>query len=365
MIYLQPTTIILTNFMPRLMLLLKKYNNYYLLLILISLFSCNNEDITKVNAISIKTIDETSEKPVGTPFVFKVETDTSLEISQEATYTVNDTAVDGNSFVSFTPGVFEVKSFYQGFESNVLDVNFVIPTAYSQKVLVEDYTGTWCGFCPGIAYAIEEAKLQTDKVISVAIHIRQNDPYIFDGSTALSDIFEIGGLPEGRVNRTIFWDSPQHENLDQAIGLTGVSAPLGLAIQSTINGNNIDLSVQVGFDTDYTQNLGVVVYLLENDLIYDQTNYTNLFPVGQYVNPLVDFEHNDVLRAVYTDYLGESIPSTETVADNVFTLNLSKAIPASIENTSHLHLIAFVVDKTTNTVINVQEAAVGEDKTFD
>ena len=52
-----------------------------------------------------------------------------------------------------------------------------VPIEYKQYVLVEDYTGTWCGYCTRVSFAIEELKKQTNDAVVIAIH--QGDPMQF------------------------------------------------------------------------------------------------------------------------------------------------------------------------------------------
>ena len=346
---------------------MKYFNNnilFFLVIIVFTLSSCNNEDINKINVIDISTT--TSELPVGNSFVFKVLTDTNEDVTSITEITVNNNLINTNEFSALTAGEYTVKAVYNEVESEPLIVRAVNPTDYSQKVLVEDFTGVWCGNCPRVSYAIEQLKLQSDKIVSVAVHLyNANDPYSFDGSILLNDDLNIGGLPEGRLNRTNFWQSHQQDHLDQAFDLTGFAAPLGLAINSEISSSTINATIRVGFGETYSANLGVVVYLVENGLIHDQVNYTeNLFGSGN-VDPLLNFEHNDVLRAIFTNHFGDVIPSAEAQEGVTYILNLEKTIPSSVEDNDNLHLVAFVINKDTGEVINAQEAAVGEDKDFD
>lgn len=212
--------------------------------------------------------------------------------------------------------------------------------------------------------SIEQAKFQSDKVVSVAVHLySNNDVYNFEGSTLLNEEFEVGGLPEGRLNRINIWTPIQQENLDEVLDLTGFS-PIGIAMNSQVNGNLLNTEINIKFIETFELPLKLVLYLVENDLIHDQTNYTeNLFSDG-FEDPLVDFVHNDVLRAIYTDYLGNTIPSTEPLAKNIYTVDLQNEIPNTVENNTNLHLVAFVVNATTKEVINVREIAVVNRKIF-
>ena len=40
--------------------------------------------------------------------------------------------------------------------SNTVELNAVAST-HTTKVMIEDYTGTWCGYCPRVASALEDA----------------------------------------------------------------------------------------------------------------------------------------------------------------------------------------------------------------
>jgi len=183
-----------------------------------------------------------------------------------------------------------------------------------------------------------------------------------DGYEVLTDDFveEDGQVPfpSVRLNRINKWIDDVN-NIEGAINLTGYGANLGLSINSSITSSTVNASIQVGFNEDVTIPIKLVVYLTENGLLYDQNNVAG----SEYYDGLallVNFEHNDVLRSFYTHYLGEAIPTSETVADNIYSLLLNKAIPTSVQNNDNLHLVAFVTNANTNEVINVREVKIGE-----
>jgi len=98
------------------------------------------------------------------------------------------------------------------------------------------------------------------------------------------------------------------------------------------------------------------------NLFYDQTNYTSYYGGA---STLANFEHDHVLRASLTSLLGDTIPSSEIVADNVYTNTISVAVPSNVSNTDKMSVVAFVVDGTTNTVYNVRSAHFGDDQAFE
>jgi len=52
---------------------------------------------------------------------------------------------------------------------------------FQKRVLIEDFTGTWCGYCPRVSYGIDRVMEQTTKAVPVAIHQQSSgsDPYHF------------------------------------------------------------------------------------------------------------------------------------------------------------------------------------------
>lgn len=230
---------------------------------------------------------------------------------------------------------------------------------FQKQVLIEDYTGTWCGNCARVAYAIEKAKEQSDRVVSVAIH-HGNDPYDFEGIGPLKNLISPNSelaLPQSRLNRITTWRAPEVTYIDQALNLTSNNCGLGLALNSTVADGNINLDVKVKFAQNYS-NLKLVVYVLEDKLIYRQTNYSTYYGG---VNPIPSFEHNHVLRASLTNLLGDSI--TNTNYNQTVTTNFSVPIPANVSNAENINFVAFIIEENNN-VINVRAAKKNESQEF-
>ena len=229
---------------------------------------------------------------------------------------------------------------------------------FTKQVLIEDYTGTWCGNCAKVSYAIEKVKEETDRSVSVAIH-NGIDPYNFVGIQPLQELISPNSelaLPQVRLNRTIVWTTPD-TNTQQAVNLTSNNCGLGLAMNSVVTDETLNLTVNVKFAQNYT-NLKLVVYVLENHLIYRQANYSTYF---NSVNPILDFEHNHVLRTSLTNLLGNTL--TNTNYNETETVSFSVPVPANISNKNNMSFVAFVIDQN-NKVINVRAAEKNETQIF-
>ncbi len=232
---------------------------------------------------------------------------------------------------------------------------------FKKRVLIEDYTGTWCGNCTRVAYAIDQTYLQSDKVVSIAIH-NGNDPYHFPDYQPLKDLIMPNSdleLPQSRLNRTIVWSSPEPSNIEQAKALTSNNGGLGIAMNSTVANGNINLDVNIKFAQNYT-GLKLVVYVVEDHLIYPQRNYTTYY---NGVNPIPNYEHNHVLRTPLTNLLGDVISESTTVGQTV-TKSFSLPIPSTISNPENVSFVAFIVNSD-NLAINARHADKNENQSFE
>lgn len=291
-------------------------------------------------------------------FKFQVLDSNEEDVTGQAKLFINNTEIEGSNFQPNSYGTYTLVAKYEDFTSESLTIEAKqYATSFTRKVLIEDFTGTWCGWCPRVSYGIEQVEKQTDKAVITAIH-RGSDPYHF-GESNIGDLDE-NSYPTAKLNRKTPWDYPEPSNVDQVLNFTNLSSDLGLGISSEIVGNKINLEINIGFLKSF-QNLKFVVYLVEDRLYFNQTNYTNYYNGAA---TLVNFEHNNVLRKVVTNLFGDTIPQEYMTTNGVFTKSFNIDIPVIINDTNALKLVAFVVDSS-GKVINVQKANINTYKNFD
>lgn len=334
------------------------------------LFSCSK---TEENVpLGQETAEITVEKLVrkaslrNQEIPFTVINETGNDVTENVTFYVNGEAIEGSIFSSAIVGDFEVYGVYEenGIEitTNTEPFSVIIP---KRKVVVEDYTGTWCGYCPRVAAAIEDLRIETNDIAVVAIHETANsnpDPMHFDQVDDLQQEFGVAGLPAARINRTTTWQQP-HATSD-VTGMTGVETNTAIAVNSELTGNNLIVKVNVVYENGSTPNDKLVVYLVEDGIVHPQTNYfdgDSDSPYYQQGNPIEDFVHNDVLRTSLSNIFGDEIPSTSALIEYGKTYNYS--IPEDY-NINNLKLIVMVVNED-NTAINAQFADLGQDKAYE
>lgn len=288
------------------------------------------------------------------------------DTASEATFYVNGNAISGFTFTSATDGSFEVYAEYmvdnESYSTPVKNFSVYTP---KRKVVVEDYTGTWCGFCPAVALAIDTVKEATNYISVVAIHETGStlpDPMHFNDVEILKDEFGIGGLPQARLNRTQKWLDPYKK--EDVLGMAGSETNLSIAIDSRITGTNLTIDTKVMYANGSEAGDKLVVYLVESGIVYDQTNYfnnTSGHPLEGHGNPIPDFVHNDALRNSLTDIFGDAIANTSAYTEYKKQYNIE--IPSEY-NVDNLSVVVMVVNAN-NEAKNSQHAEVGENKQYE
>ncbi len=288
------------------------------------------------------------------------------DVSSDATFYVDGSAISGNTYSSGSTGMSEVYAEYDqvGTPTQTDPLSFVVYIP-KRKVVLEDYTGAWCGYCPAVAAAAESAHAVTDDIAIVAVHETSfsfPDPMHFDEIQTLKDAFEVDGLPAARINRTTEWSDPYPTS--GIISMAGEDTDLAIAIASQLNGSDLAVSVKAISEVGIQASDKLVVYLLEDGIINDQINYYNDDPTSPYYNlgnPIPDFVHNEVLRQSLTSVLGDNM--SETAALNEYNRSFTISIPSDYIR-ENLSIVAMVVSAD-NSAKNAQFSHVGEDKDYE
>ncbi len=294
-------------------------------------------------------------------FVFSVSSNLGVNATEHCTFYVNGEELESNIFTPEALGSYEVIATYDNLESTPIVINVVdiASTYFKHKVLIEDFTGTWCGWCTRIMYAIELIEGQTHNSIPVAIH--NNDEYDYSGRMPLENFLQIeGAYPFASINRTTIWMPLQHQNINQPMSKIQPMSPIGIKINSNLESNSGTVDLSFTFKEDISGELQYVIYILENGLIANQKNYYgNLYGGAE---TLYSFVHNHVLRGVYGNILGNSLGQAAT-ADSEITLS-DLPINYTSENVNNLQVVAFLMDSEGN-VLNAQIANGNTEKDYE
>jgi thiol-disulfide isomerase/thioredoxin len=245
------------------------------------------------------------------------------------------------------------------------------PETFTKKVLIEDITATWCGYCPDAMpriWQIEET--YKGQIVTIAVHA--SDTLQVTGTPELNKYFNLTGYPSGRIDRVPFglevcmnrgaWGSAAAVQASR-------TATCGLAIDASTPGT---VDVYSAYTDDLSGDLRLSVYLVEDSVTgrpeYAQNNYYNDDPTSPFFqrgNPMTDYVHENVLRARLTDDIyGITIPTTAgTAHKNTFTFATSGFRQAQC------YIVAFIERKGASydqhEVLNVQKVKVGQIQSWD
>jgi hypothetical protein len=183
----------------------------------------------------------------------------------------------------------------------------------SRTVLLEQYTGINCGFCPNDhleATAILNS--YPDKVVALNIHAGpfavpqggQIDLRSMAGDQ-LYNFFNPTTIQNGLVGRTAYNGAILNGRdswLDATDNVLSQSSPVNIGLASTFNPNTRDLTVDVGIhytDNSPGGNDRISVYLIENDISGFQADFVN--------GAQPSYNHRNVLRAAITGVWGDEV----------------------------------------------------------
>lgn len=340
-----------------------------LLFITGAIVSCDNEDDTNPNQLedpSFLMVEATKilrNQEISLNLVDAADNNRTASGS----FFANGLPLDSNRFSSQVEGSFEIYAEYNlSGTITRTDISTITVFIPKRKVLVEDYTGTWCGHCPNMKLLIDEAQALTTDISVVSIHgnsiFTGTDPFTIEEGMFLKNFFEVPGYPTGIIDRDEFWNESNIE--PQIINNAGNNSTLSIALTSAIQGNELSVSVAV-ISEEEIRNKNLVVFLLEDNLIEDQRSYYTNDPTSpwyQMGDTLIGFRHDHVLRMSLTEPLGDAISVTPSL--EAYQKVITTTLPAEFVK-EELSLVVIVTDATTNKAINSQHAKVNVSREFE
>ena len=226
---------------------------------------------------------------------------------------------------------------------------------FARKVVMEEGTGTWCGWCTRGMVGMANMKAKyPNSFIGIAIHY--GDPMqLSDYSGFINSI--ISGYPEMIVDRkTSLIGDPYGTSVETRYA-SEMAKPAIAGIEMTgaftdASKNAIVLNTATTFGSTYSgANFKLAYVLLENGVTgYAQENYYaggGSGPMGGYESKpatITDQVFDDVARGIYSVYgLAGSIPSSITAmtpVNHTYTIT----IPSNIQNKNNLEVVVMLLN---------------------
>ena len=226
--------------------------------------------------------------------------------------------------------------------------NFVQTIPTNRNAVLEEFTGSYCQYCPeGHMLAKELAATNPDKIFVVNLHAGTyaTSNFMTTDASAIYSGFVVNGFPSGLVNRTAEKSLSRNEwgaNLQQQLGQV---AECNVAGQVTIDKQTRKATVTV--EVYYTSNSTSETNYLNVIMLQDNIDS---YQAGADANPsqIVNgqYRHMHVFRDAITPSWGEAIsPTTEgTLITKTYTYDIPQTIGFNV-NLEDVEFLAFVTEK--------------------
>ena len=206
---------------------------------------------------------------------------------------------------------------------------------FHHRSLALRFTGDWCGFCPQMATAMKDADKELGYTLEVISVHGGGSTHQNEVSIGLVNHHGIGNYPTGLVDGRTYVQNMEipvttRNIVDAARDTESRYGTLtGASWTSSLSGNQVILNLSA-----YIKKAGsykVTAYLVEDKIIGYQADYT----YGASDN----YEHNGVLRAAFTDVLGDEFTVSQDNMIKDFTYSVS--VPSGCVN-NNLRIVVFV-----------------------
>ena len=237
---------------------------------------------------------------------------------------------------------------------------FVSTEPANKNVIIEEYTGINCGFCPdGHKIVREYEEENPGRVFSINVHAGPYAAmYTTQWGNALMNQTGLQGFPAGTVNRHVFSGGVTALGRDMFVScgnqILAQTSFVNVAAQASIDATTRVMTVNV--EAYYTADAETAsnklnVVLLQDSIIGPQSgasgNPSQVTSDGQYI-------HMSMLRDMLTGQWGDDITAPEgttvipagTLIQRTYTYNIPGSISNELVKLGHLRLIVFVAKDT-------------------
>lgn len=252
-----------------------------------------------------------------------------------------------------------------------------------RRVVMEEYTGTWCGYCVRGLAAMEALNSRyPDNYIGIAYHC--GDPMAVTSAFPVS----IGSLPDSYLDRTRKTD-PYFGTYKEGFGierdfleLVDTESPAAVELSASWQDDNIIATSEVTFVETPASNYEVAYILLENGMFGNtadwlQTNYYSGTDATEYIEEMRQFcdapelmagyHYNDVavMCSNLTGIGNSVIAETDVPSRHTYTFeNVSAACNLDgekiIQNKDQLSVAVLLLDMNDGHIVNAAKCRLND-----
>lgn len=241
----------------------------------------------------------------------------------------------------------------------------VISQDGGKKVLFEEGTGTWCGWCPRGAVAMDYmAETHPETFIGIAVH--NNDPMTL---AEYNDGASIQGFPGMNVDRVELGAGVGIDTMEAFLNAYSQPTPVAISATSALSGRDITVDASATFYSNFNNsNFRLGLILVEDHVTgtssgYAQANYYAGGGSGEmngYENlpnpvPASEMVYDHVGRALIGGYNGlEGTVPTNLVDGQSISHTFSYTVPEEFD-LDHLHGVVVLIDQSNGSIVNANK----------
>lgn len=241
----------------------------------------------------------------------------------------------------------------------------------NRKAIIEEGTGTWCGWCPRGAIMLDfTTSKYPDNTIGIAVHNSTSDPMrvtVYDQGMGTL----ISGYPSGLVDRETDIDPLDFESsaIEHMVEVPKVLVSQNVKWDDATR--KVTVTSALNFKEELNGDYRIAVVYTENGVTgtatgYAQANYYaggGAGPMGGYENlpssvPAAQMVFEHVARAIIGGFKGQvnSVP-TANPAGSVMFYESTYTVPATY-NINNMHVVTMLIDQTTGAIINAEQTPI-------
>ncbi|MGM9688743.1 MAG: hypothetical protein ACI3YD_06790, partial [Alloprevotella sp.] len=238
--------------------------------------------------------------------------------------------------------------------------------AFRRKVVCEEFTGDWCGWCPRGLVGLEKTK-QAHKgwFLPISIHGGQGDPLEIDSEAdyTYKEFIDLQkGAPSCTVDRRMSGD-PYWQV--EALYATEEAAPSGYAVKLQAwwneDSTRVDAVAKFMAETDVNRPALSMAFVVTEDSVtgYQQHNYYAGGANGEMegwenkTDPTTDFAYMDLARGIFGGYQGLPCTDLELLpAGQEQTFSCSFELPPTVIDPARVSITALLIENTAGYIQN-------------
>lgn len=229
---------------------------------------------------------------------------------------------------------------------------------YDRNPIIEEFTGTWCGYCPRGIVGMEYMRENYPDFIGVGVHY--NDQMQSSSYVQVSNTFSGGSYPSAVIDRTYYFD-PSAETMEEYYQYQkdfGSYAQIEIEALYSEEDDNIKVSSSSVFGIDIPEGSFSVAFGLVEDGVgpYMQENYfggssQNILEGWNNLPSRVRWTFNEVGREIVSPFgISESIPTNIKMGENyTYSTTMSREFADDLNN---CYVVGYLLNNTTFEVLN-------------